>query len=685
MITLRGIYLDNFLSHKKTEIALGPNARVLIDGESGSGKSSVVDALVWSIYGVGRSDNRSLIRTGQEETTVRLDLSVDPDFDGTARDYSITRKVTTKGKHSVEVMMGTDNGMVPIKASGTREIQEWIEHDLIGASYELFINSVIYPQGGKDSFVEASSIRRKELLLEILNIDEIDSYYEKAKAALKDAELTRATAAGDLMATDIRMRELGLTIEDVEYLRIQLCNTVNEVTQAEKELKIKTEQRIRDAEQYANVTQLEAEATALTTARIKCSEDLAAARSGMIPLKGMLATFNYSDATKLEESIEVDTAELTKISENNWVRANIMAQQPKQIDYDQMIVDLERQIDRVTQDLPKCPVGDACPFYQRLLPEHEYLKDQVAERRAKRDVQSLEIAEWERAVNSAPAPQDGSKLSANIQACKARLDNIYKHRDLESRANMAMDELKRIDERLQSIMASLAYMPLTQNLEDEISQLEEQVARGREDIIRYTQMIAVMEDRNRDLAALAAHRVDVEKTITNATEVVDKLLLLKEAFGSGGIRAIAIDQLIPRFEDKINEVLSQMSDFRIRLDTQKKSVKGESTVEGLFIMIRNDQGQELEFNNYSGGEKLKITVAISEALASMQRAGFRILDELFVGLDESSTESFATVLGQIQGRFSQTLCISHLRQIKDLFDQRVVVTKINGISTTKYE
>ena len=76
-------------------------------------------------------------------------------------------------------------------------------------------------------------------------------------------------------------------------------------------------------------------------------------------------------------------------------------------------------------------------------------------------------------------------------------------------------------------------------------------------------------------------------------------------------------------------------------------------------------------------------MAISESLATLQKVGFRMFDEIFLGLDENSTESFAAVLGSLQKNFNQILCISHLMQIKDLFDKKITIKKINGISEIK--
>jgi len=60
-----------------------------------------------------------------------------------------------------------------------------------------------------------------------------------------------------------------------------------------------------------------------------------------------------------------------------------------------------------------------------------------------------------------------------------------------------------------------------------------------------------------------------------------------------------------------------------------------------------------------------------------------VLDELFIGLDEESTEKFVEVMTTLQERFNQLICISHLRNIKDMFDETLMITKVNGVSLAR--
>jgi DNA repair exonuclease SbcCD ATPase subunit len=176
------------------------------------------------------------------------------------------------------------------------------------------------------------------------------------------------------------------------------------------------------------------------------------------------------------------------------------------------------------------------------------------------------------------------------------------------------------------------------------------------------------------------------KTLVKDTKItkgwIDDLLLLKEALSPRGVKAVAIDYLIPQLEERINTVLCQMSDFKIRLDTQKATADEEGVKEGLFITVINDQGQEMSYESYSGGEKSRITISISEGLATLLTSsiGFRIMDEIIIGLNPEMITDFVSVLTKLQEKYQQIIFISHIPEAKEIFENSITVIKTNGIS-----
>jgi exonuclease SbcC len=182
---------------------------------------------------------------------------------------------------------------------------------------------------------------------------------------------------------------------------------------------------------------------------------------------------------------------------------------------------------------------------------------------------------------------------------------------------------------------------------------------------------------------LLANQEELNKLNAEIATNVNNLLcldFLKDAFGANGIKAIVIDYILPDLEERINNILSKLSDFRVSLETQKSGAGKDVVIEGLFIFIYNELGEQANYDTYSGGERLKIAVAISEALAEIQNFGFRILDELFIGLDEESVEGFVEVINTLQNKFPQLVCVSHLRSIQDAFNEKITIVKNKGNS-----
>ena len=127
MLLLKNILLINFLSHANSEIDFGENEQILLDGVSGAGKSSIAEALVWALYGQGRSSNSSLISTGKDKARVIVKLSRGN------KTFKVEREVTRTGKHTLSVSESADGGSFkPVGVSGVKATQEYLENKIVG-------------------------------------------------------------------------------------------------------------------------------------------------------------------------------------------------------------------------------------------------------------------------------------------------------------------------------------------------------------------------------------------------------------------------------------------------------------------------------------------------------------------------------------------------------------------------
>jgi DNA repair exonuclease SbcCD ATPase subunit len=379
---------------------------------------------------------------------------------------------------------------------------------------------------------------------------------------------------------------------------------------------------------------------------------------------------------------------------------SVLANRPSDRDYESEIKMLNDKLTPLTSEAHSCPAGANCPFIKPIQAQIAYFVEQIQDKQKKRD--ELEKAKSKYQIDLAAVPpikvteadrkryieiktktKELAMLENDITNATIQIMSVPSKGIEVKELNVLLQEKNLLAITNDSLLITLereieklnlnSTTQKTLDVKKDIKNLEDQKDTLKNTISKSFFAMKITEDMTKEIK-------DLQKKIKNDSIEVGQLEAIKDAFGSKGLKTVVVDYLIPRLEERINEILSKLSDFTVRLDTQKTSADGEGTIEGLYINITDQQGQETGFDSFSGGEKVKITIAISEALASLQKCGFRILDEAVIALDKESTESLVMVLGKIQERFNQMICISHLDEVKDIFEERIEVLKINGSS-----
>lgn len=694
---LVSLKLENFLSHKKTELSFGPDEQLLIDGKSGSGKSSLVEAVIWCFYGRGRAENRSLVRRGASKSTVSLELKDKDDY------YLITRSVTQKGGRQTIKIDTKKEGKEykPVKIEGVKAIQDFIEKDLLRSSYTLFINSVVYPQDSVETFVKQSAVRRKDLILEIANAGSFDEYRSKCNEKLKESHANSSVLVGTVEADRSFISSNAEKINTLSEKETSKTAVEKELADIDDKIKGNEEKKAADDKLVNELDFKNKEITRLELEQVECNT-----RISNLNLERLSLDITSGDDKITQEMIDQEKKTLELLYEDfnkyvAWQEAmnKLINERPQELAVNNRIVALNQLlISKMNQRVENCPeLNKPCPIMQRNIDaEVESYSRELGDLNKRKIEYDEAYAAYEKKMEVLGIAPTYDKASLdNTKANLARMEQEYsEYKDKETRRQSNLENLKKqVDEqnkRMEKIVKGieenkkererLAKLVRTTELKNELSDLRfkrNEIAAKRDVLIQEIAAIIQIQTQIEE----AKTRIDENnKKLIKYKQEIEGLELLKEAFSSNGLKSIIIDYIIPRLEDRINDILSKLSDFRIRLDTQKDAVSKESVIEGLFISIFNELGEEFSYDNYSGGERLKIIVAISEALAEIQKCKFRFLDELFIGLDEESTESFAEVMTALQTRFSQLFCISHLRNIKDMFDNKIIISKQNGIS-----
>jgi exonuclease SbcC len=204
------IELQNFLAYKSSvSVDLTGIGLACLSGVNGAGKSSLLDAITWALWGRARGKgDDDLIHKGQKEMTVCVEF-----IQGEAR-FRVERQRKFGGNAKLR-FLGFDGkvlGNWNLLHEGLRDAQPKIIEQ-IKLDYETFISSAFLQQGRADSFTTKAPGERRKILSEILGLSQWKVYEERAKSALED-ERIKQTQLDALIAEKDR-----LIAQEGEFIR----------------------------------------------------------------------------------------------------------------------------------------------------------------------------------------------------------------------------------------------------------------------------------------------------------------------------------------------------------------------------------------------------------------------------------------------------------------------------------
>ena len=163
MINFKKVRWKNFLStgNTFTEIDLTKNSTTLIIGENGSGKSTILDALCFGLFGKPfRTINKSQLINSINTSG----LVVEVDFRIGSRNYKVVRGIKPN------VFEIYNNGNPMNQEASVRDYQKILEQQILKLNYRSFTQVVILGSSTFIPFMQLKARHRREVVEEILDI-----------------------------------------------------------------------------------------------------------------------------------------------------------------------------------------------------------------------------------------------------------------------------------------------------------------------------------------------------------------------------------------------------------------------------------------------------------------------------------------------------------------------------------
>lgn len=236
MLPLR-LEIKNFLAYADvTRLAFDGMHLACLTGPNGAGKSSILDAITWALWGQARARrDEELIHQGQQDMYVQLD------FEQEGTHYRVIRQRTRKqrGTGTLNLLAHVNGDWNTLTAASMRETQDYINR-LLRLDYDTFVTSAFLQQGRADAFTTKQPRERKQLLSDILGLEQWEVYAAEARDRQKHIAGEVARIADEIQRIDddlLREPALRQQLADAEAAHDAAHDAFEAADSAARELK----------------------------------------------------------------------------------------------------------------------------------------------------------------------------------------------------------------------------------------------------------------------------------------------------------------------------------------------------------------------------------------------------------------------------------------------------------------
>lgn len=256
--------VENFMSLGEADFDFDSAGFVLVEGLNGAGKSAMVDALLWCLYGKTlrgyEHDEVVHRRRAAEGCIVTLDFEVD------GEGYRVSR-ARRHPKLKSSLLLSTQGA--DASRSSEKETQLEIEH-LLGCSYKTFLACVVFGQDRAYRFSSLTDAEQKKILDEVLGVERFATACAAARRRASETQAELASARRSLEKAEEARDEAEVDAIDLQVKHVDFEASQREKVEAERE-------KLRAAKDWLNKTRKVANVEALKAAAEDALETLAAA------------------------------------------------------------------------------------------------------------------------------------------------------------------------------------------------------------------------------------------------------------------------------------------------------------------------------------------------------------------------------------------------------------------------
>jgi DNA repair exonuclease SbcCD ATPase subunit/DNA repair exonuclease SbcCD nuclease subunit len=640
-----------------------------------SGKSSILSALSFCIF--DKCDRA--FKASHILNTQKMSFRCKFNFEVNGVDFFIERKgnADKKGNVKVDVKFWKEEGGKVVELNGeARRSTNDIIRDYVG-TYDDFILTVLSIQNNKvGSFVDMGQTERKDLLAQFMGLTVFDSLYNDASDKTKEIN----SLLKNFKNTDYTQKLLNLN-SDIENFSGSLRNENVNLEKLTDKRESENERLLEETKKIINVNGNIVDIVSLESNKVSLSNSISIQSSSLDSYKNQLSsiesTFKEYDDIIKSYDIEDITTKYDSLKELE----SSLSQKEQGIEKKKIVVTSKLQKLKKLEEHkydPNCTFCTTNVFVKDAIKTREELESDKVE------AQNL-VGEYTNLKNKV------NELSYIKDDWKKYNDTHKLHVETQSKINKLNNEILKISNKISSDQNSLI------NIENQIEEYY-----NNKDAIEFNKTIKETIDviksniktidfeiknvnnniisYNTKISGLEEQRKTIQKSIEDVKVLeveYEAYQLYTNAISRDGIPYELISQALPTIEKEVNNILNQIVEFTVILQTDGKNVTTHINYE--------DKRWPLELA--SGMERFVSSLAMRVALiniSNLPRPNFIAIDEGFGCADADNLSSMGALFAFLKTNFDFVWIISHLDSMRDMVDNRLEIKKENGFSKVNY-
>ena len=635
-----------------------------IFGKNFSGKSSIIDAILFTVFNTTSKNERknaNVVNQNRNSGEGKITIAVNEKI------YTIHRKVEkyekkSKGEVSIEAKTHLDFSMYNTVTEETKSLNGTTRNQTDAnirkqfGTVEDFLISSMSSQHGALTFINEGSTKRKEIIAKFLDLQFFDKKFKLAKDDSQESKALLKKLQGRDYEKEIKEAEEVVErhkgeILKVEAEKLKLQATLdfadkNLLDLSQKIASIPTE--IIDVQEVGSeIKKTKNKIISLSDSIVDDGNALHRERERLTKINNLIETLDYQSLANSLISIEESENELQTYTQ----RLEVATEKKK-----------------LLEDIPCGTAYPACKFIRdahvatAVIPETESKIDELGKLLSKLNPEIV---------------RDHLDKYRKLEKKQIETESLIK--DLQ----LGLERKRSALDRHNTLIEELAQKQASYNDNKEAIENLEKLLKEKELYVSKTKSIKEQIESNSE------EKIDLYKSLGSEEQRIEDLRQRQVEFQSiqseyssydlflrcmhpNGIGYDIIKQKLPVINEEVAKILSNVVDFEIFFETSGNKFD---------IFIKHPKHEARPIEMASGAEKTMAAMAIRLALlsvSSLPKSDLFILDEPGTALDEENMAGFIRILELIKVYFKNVLLISHLDSLKDCVDMQIVIEKNNG-------